>query len=140
MGGAREEAMGSTETGSHTKQDKHCNEWSTITIFTYPLLCQDFVGQDEVTLGDKQWFSSAGHVQGVGLGRDIHFTAGIYLIRTWTASGLRFKRQLKIGIASLRVVEVSLSPNRTAIYFGLLEMKHHLLQVEHPALMKPKGT
>ncbi|WMV54180.1 hypothetical protein MTR67_047565 [Solanum verrucosum] len=29
-----------------------------------------YVSQDEVSLGDQQWFSSAGHVQGVGSGRD----------------------------------------------------------------------
>ncbi|WMV30511.1 hypothetical protein MTR67_023896 [Solanum verrucosum] len=30
-----------------------------------------YVSQDEGSLGDQQWSSSAGHVQGVGSGRDI---------------------------------------------------------------------
>ncbi|WMV49063.1 hypothetical protein MTR67_042448 [Solanum verrucosum] len=29
-----------------------------------------YVSQDEGSLGDQQWSSSAGHVQGVGSGRD----------------------------------------------------------------------
>ncbi|WMV10398.1 hypothetical protein MTR67_003783 [Solanum verrucosum] len=29
-----------------------------------------YVSQDEGSLGDQQWFSSAGHVQGVGSNRD----------------------------------------------------------------------
>ncbi|WMV26414.1 hypothetical protein MTR67_019799, partial [Solanum verrucosum] len=33
---------------------------------SFPLV----VSQDEGSLGDQQWFSSAGHVQGVGSGRD----------------------------------------------------------------------
>ncbi|KAG5572680.1 hypothetical protein H5410_062446 [Solanum commersonii] len=49
-----------------------------------------------------------------------------------------FMRNLELIMT--RMLVVSLFPNRTAIYFGLLEMKHHLLQVEHPAQMKPKGT
>ncbi|WMV46761.1 hypothetical protein MTR67_040146, partial [Solanum verrucosum] len=30
-----------------------------------------FASQDEGSLGDQQWFLNAGHVQGVGSGRDI---------------------------------------------------------------------
>ncbi|WMV36539.1 hypothetical protein MTR67_029924 [Solanum verrucosum] len=29
-----------------------------------------YVNQDEGSLGDQQWFSSVGYVQGVGSGRD----------------------------------------------------------------------
>ncbi|WMV07958.1 hypothetical protein MTR67_001343 [Solanum verrucosum] len=31
-----------------------------------------FVSQDECSLGDQQWFSTVGHVQGVCSGCDIH--------------------------------------------------------------------
>ncbi|WMV58130.1 hypothetical protein MTR67_051515 [Solanum verrucosum] len=30
----------------------------------------NYVSQDEGSLGDQQWFSSVGHVQGVGMDRD----------------------------------------------------------------------
>ncbi|WMV13592.1 hypothetical protein MTR67_006977 [Solanum verrucosum] len=43
------------------------------------------VSQDEGSLGDQQWFSSAGHVQGVDSGRDKidpNSLLSLYLIAT----------------------------------------------------------
>ncbi|WMV13638.1 hypothetical protein MTR67_007023 [Solanum verrucosum] len=43
---------------------------STGASLIYPEVRVSYVSQDEGSLGDQQWFSSAGHVQGVGSGRD----------------------------------------------------------------------
>ncbi|WMV28028.1 hypothetical protein MTR67_021413 [Solanum verrucosum] len=43
---------------------------STRASLIHPRVRVSYVSQDEGSLGDQQWSSSAGHVQGVGSGRD----------------------------------------------------------------------
>ncbi|WMV07327.1 hypothetical protein MTR67_000712 [Solanum verrucosum] len=43
---------------------------STGASLIHPRVRVSYVSQDEGSLGDQQWSSSAGHVQGVGSGRD----------------------------------------------------------------------
>ncbi|WMV06685.1 hypothetical protein MTR67_000070 [Solanum verrucosum] len=44
---------------------------STVDSLIHPGVRVSYVNQDEGSLGDQQWSSSVGHVQGVGSGRDI---------------------------------------------------------------------
>ncbi|WMV06684.1 hypothetical protein MTR67_000069 [Solanum verrucosum] len=43
---------------------------STGASLIHPGVRVSYVSQDEGSLGDQQWFLSAGHVQGVDSGRD----------------------------------------------------------------------
>ncbi|WMV42174.1 hypothetical protein MTR67_035559 [Solanum verrucosum] len=45
---------------------------STRASLIHPRVRVSYVSQDEGSLGDQQWFSSASHVQGVGSGRESH--------------------------------------------------------------------
>ncbi|WMV07093.1 hypothetical protein MTR67_000478 [Solanum verrucosum] len=49
---------------------------STEDSLIHPGVPVSYVSQDEGSLGDQQWSSSTGHVQGVGSGRDILGRAG----------------------------------------------------------------
>ncbi|WMV56689.1 hypothetical protein MTR67_050074 [Solanum verrucosum] len=52
---------------------------STGASLIHPRVRVSYVSQDEGSLGDQQWSSSAGHVQGVGSGRDIKLVIIIIL-------------------------------------------------------------
>ncbi|WMV10245.1 hypothetical protein MTR67_003630 [Solanum verrucosum] len=43
---------------------------STGASLIHPRVRVSYVNQDEGSLGDQQWFLSAGHVQGIDSGRD----------------------------------------------------------------------
>ncbi len=48
-----------------------CNFWKSVGLVYFQKWGVTLVvSQDEGSLGDQQWSSSAGHVQGVGSGRD----------------------------------------------------------------------